>query len=125
MRDEFKGREGTGRENGEARRGWGTKRGVGLWGGQVGLIQKPTLPPLPPSPFRSLSFAVPSLSPDNLCKVADETHSPIHVGLIVRISLHSFEKVIDRLKGYKLGACSSFLLPVAGFICGRLTQAQN
>lgn len=52
---------------------------------------------------------LPSLSPDNLCKVADETHSHSRRP-DCQNKLAFLWKVIDRLKGYKLGACSSFLL---------------
>lgn len=56
--------------------------GVGVEGGQVALIQKNpatalpfSLPPTLPHVEFPL-FPLPSLSPDKLCKVADETHSP-------------------------------------------------
>lgn len=68
-------------------------------------------PPRPPPPPPSLppSLLLPSLSPDNLCKVADETHSHSRRP-DCQNKLAFLWKVIDRLKGYKLGACSSFLL---------------
>lgn len=56
----------------------------------------------PPSP------RLPSLSPDNLCKVADETHSH-SCRPDCQNKLAFLWNVIDRLKAYKLGACSSFL----------------
>lgn len=59
----------------------------------------------PPHPHRPL----PSLSPDNLCKRADETHSHSRRP-DCQNKLAFLWKVIDRLKAYKLGACSSFLL---------------
>lgn len=59
----------------------------------------------PPPP----SLLLPSLSADNLCKVADETHSHSR-RTDCQNKLAFLWKVIDRLKGYKLGACSSFLL---------------
>ena len=55
------------------------------------------------------SLPLPSLSPDNVCKAADETH-PHSRRPDCQNKLAFLWKVIDRLKGYKLGACSSFLL---------------
>lgn len=62
---------------------------------------------------RSLALPLPSLSPDNLCRVADETHSH-SCRPDCQNKLAFLWKVIDRLKGYKLGACSSFLLQSRG-----------
>lgn len=62
-----------------------------------------------PPPSLSHSLLLPSLSLDNLCKVADETHSHSRRP-DCQNKLAFLWKVIDRLKGYKLGACSSFLL---------------
>lgn len=77
------------------------KRGVREGGHRLHLSKAP--------PFSS-SLLLPSLSLDNLCKVADETHSLSHHRPDCQNKLAFFWKVIDRLKGYKLGACSSFLL---------------
>lgn len=78
------------------RGGWEQKRR----GPQAALVDRKLTPP---------SLLLPSLSPDNLCKVADETHSHSRRP-DCQNKLAFLWKVIDRLKGYKLGACSSFLL---------------
>lgn len=54
VRDEFKGREGTGRENERTGR---ARRGGARWG-QVGLIQKPSRPPSLTVPFPLLPRAL-------------------------------------------------------------------
>lgn len=85
--------------------GWVRDEVKGGWekrerGPQAALVDRKLTPP---------SLLLPSLSPDNLCKVADETHSHSRRP-DCQNKLAFLWKVIDRLKGYKLGACSSFLL---------------
>lgn len=82
---------------------WG-EEGSGRRGAQAVLVER-----IPPPPFYS-SLLLPSLSLDNLCKVADEIHSLSHHRPDCQNKLAFLWKVIDRLKGYKLGACSPFLL---------------
>lgn len=98
---------------------WGEKggwekgeRGLSNSGGggpQATLVDGEPPPPSATSTSLPPSLLLPSLSPDNLCKVADETHSHSRRP-DCQNKLAFLWKVIDRLKGYKLGACSSFLL---------------
>lgn len=95
------------------RGGWEKgERGLSNSGGggpQATLVDGEPPPPSATSTSLPPSLLLPSLSPDNLCKVADETHSHSRRP-DCQNKLAFLWKVIDRLKGYKLGACSSFLL---------------